>query len=114
MFNNLQWQKRQGRQLCKTTCPKAIPMLKVRIPSAAPKAVNSRPVLHHARMVIDDLAAPTTKWANNEITPATVIAGTPVIKKNGMMGMNAPVAVATAPTSAETEGVLRFSSDKFD
>ena len=91
-----------------------MPMLKVRIPTTAPKAVNSRPVLHHARTVIDDLAAPTTKWANKEITAATIIAGIPVIKKNGMIGMDAPVAVATAPTSAETEGVLRFSSDKFD
>ena len=84
------------------------------MPSTAPKAVNSRPVLHHARTVIDDLAAPTAKWANNEITPATIIAGIPVIKKNAMIGMNAPVAVATAPTSAETDGMLRFSSDKFD
>ncbi len=89
-------------------------MLKVKTPSTAPKAVNSRPVLHHARTVIDDLAAPTTKWASNEITAATTIAGIPAIKKNGIIGMKAPVAVATAPTSAETAGMLKFSSDKFD
>jgi hypothetical protein len=47
-----------------------------------------------------DLAAPTAKCAINETVAATMTAGIPVIKKNGMIGINAPIAVESTPETA--------------
>src|SRR5271154_1144069 len=73
----------------------------------------SRPLLHQERMVMSDLAAPTAKWAISEMMAATIIAGSPAMKKNGNTGMKAPMAVESAPEVAETQGLLRPSSLMF-
>jgi hypothetical protein len=61
-------------------------------------------------MVMRDFAAPTAKWATRETMAATITAGMPFKKKNGMIGMKAPMAVDRAPETAETIGLLSPSS----
>lgn len=90
-----------------------MPMTYVTTSAMAPTAVISKPLLHHERIVISDLAAPTTKWAIKKMMAAVIIAGIPAAKKNGMIGMNAPTAVDTAPETAETQGLRRPSSVAF-
>src|SRR5260370_41598015 len=79
-------------------------------PSSAPIQVISNPLLHHDRIVIRDFAAPTAKCAASETIAATITAGIPVIKKNGMIGIKAPTAVDKAPETAATIGFLNPSS----
>jgi hypothetical protein len=57
-----------------------------------------------------DFAAPTTKCATSETVAATITAGIPAIKKKGMIGINAPMAVDKAPETAETIGLLNPSA----
>ncbi len=59
---------------------------------------------------MSDLAAPTAKCAMSEMTAATTMAGIPDMKKNGSTGMNAPMAVESAPEVAETQGLLSPSA----
>jgi hypothetical protein len=65
-------------------------------------------------MVLRDFAAPTAKRAINKTIAARMTAGIPVIKTNGLIGMNAGMnartAVDSAPGVAETIGLLRPSS----
>ncbi len=86
----------------------------VAAPSIPPIAVNSSPVLHQGRIVIMDLAAPAAKCAASEMIVAVIKAGTPAIKKNGIIGTNAPRAVASVPEITETHGTLRSSSVVFN
>ena len=53
---------------------------------------------------MSDLSAPTAKWARMLIAKAAMIAGTPLMKKNGMIGINAPIAVESAADIAEVHG----------
>ena len=55
--------------------------------------------------MISDFNAPTAKWAMMLITNAATTAGTPLIKKNGMIGMKAPIAVESAAENAEVHGL---------
>jgi hypothetical protein len=59
---------------------------------------------------MSDFAAPTAKCATSETIAATITAGMPVIKKKGMIGIKAPMAVEKAPETAETIGQLNPSS----
>ena len=42
---------------------------------------------------MSDFTAPTAKCATMLMTKAAITAGNPLMKKNGMIGMNAPMAV---------------------
>ena len=61
-----------------------------------PTIVISNPDAHQERIVIKDFAAPTAKWATMLIANAARTASIPLMKKNGMIGMNAPIAVEIA------------------
>ena len=61
-----------------------------------PTIVISNPDAHHERMVMSDFTAPTAKCATILIANDAMTALIPLMKKNGMIGMNAPIAVETA------------------
>src|SRR3954454_269561 len=66
--------------------------------------VISNPEAHQLRNVISDFTAPTAKWATMLITNAHTTAGIPLMKKNGMIGMNAPIAVEIAAEADDFQG----------
>ena len=66
-----------------------------------PTMVISNPDAHHERMVIKDFTAPTAKWARILTTNEAITASIPLIKKNGIIGMNAPMAVEIAAEAAD-------------
>ena len=72
--------------------------------SMTPTIVISNPDAHQDRSVIRDLTAPTTKWAMMLIAKAQMTAAIPVMKKNGMIGMKAPIAVETAAEAEDFQG----------
>jgi hypothetical protein len=55
-------------------------------------------------MVMSDFNAPTAKCAMRLIAKAAMTAPSPLIKKNGMIGMNAPIAVEIAADVADFHG----------
>src|SRR5579875_3720887 len=58
-----------------------------------------------------DLAAPTAKCAASETMAEMMMAVYPPRKKNGMMGMKAPMAVESAAETAEVTGLRKPSSE---
>ena len=87
-----------------------MPITYVTIPSSAPIQVISNPLDHQDRIVMSDFAAPTAKCARSETKAARITAGTPLRKKKGITGINAPTAVDSAPEIAEMIGLLKPSS----
>src|ERR1700720_4598151 len=85
--------------------PNARPKPYVAAASITPTIVISNPDAHQERMVINDFNAPTAKCATMLTAKDATIAGTPLIKKNGMIGMNAPIAVESAAENAEVHGL---------
>ena len=69
--------------------------------SITPTIVISKPEAHQERMVMSDLTAPTAKCARMLMTNAAITAGNPLMKKNGIIGMKAPIAVESAAEKAE-------------
>ena len=61
-----------------------------------PIQVISKPDAHQERMVISDFNAPTIKWAAKLMPKEMITAVMPPMKKNGMIGTKAPIAVETA------------------
>ena len=59
--------------------------------SITPTIVISIPDAHQERRVISDFTAPTTKCATMLTAKAAITAGIPVMKKNGIIGMKAPI-----------------------
>src|SRR5438874_12960347 len=76
-----------------------------------PTSVISKPDAHHERIVISDLTAPTAKCATMLTTNATITAGNPLMKKKGMMGMNAPTAAESEADAADFHGLGNRCSD---
>ena len=72
--------------------------------SMTPTIVISNPEAHQDRRVINDFTAPTAKWATILTAKAHITAGVPVMKKNGMIGMKAPIAVETAAEAEDFQG----------
>src|SRR5579864_364180 len=76
-----------------------------------PTSVISNPEAHQDLDVISDFAAPTTKCATMLTAKATITAANPPMKKNGMIGMNAPTAVDVAADSDDFHGLGKCRSD---
>ena len=85
--------------------PNANPRLYVTAASKMPTQVISRPDAHHDRLVINDFRAPTMKCAAMLTINAAITAAKPCMKKNGMMGMNAPTAVEAAAEKDDVQGL---------
>src|SRR5204863_7580208 len=80
--------------------------------SITPIKLISGPEDHQERSVMDDLTAPTIKCAMILRANAQTIAAKPRMKKNGMMGMNAPTAVESADDADDFHGLGNRCSDK--
>src|SRR5258706_13012558 len=76
-----------------------------------PTRVISAPLAHHDRIVTSDLDAPTAKCAIVLMMNEAMTAGMPTVKKNGMMGMNPPMAVETLADTMDCHGLGNVSSD---
>ncbi len=72
-----------------------------------PTTVISNPDAHQERMVMTDLSAPTAKCARMLIPKAATTADMPLMKKNGMIGMNAPIAVESAAEQEDFHGLRK-------
>src|SRR5881394_1049277 len=83
---------------------RATPRPYVTAASRTPTMVISAPLAYQLRFVTSDLAAPTAKWARVAMMNDAITAGIPTVKKNGMMGMNPPIAVDNPAESAERQG----------
>ena len=77
-----------------------------------PTKVISNPDAHHERSVISDFNAPTRKCATMLMANAAITAAIPVMKKKGMIGMNAPIAVEMAAEADDFHGCGKRCSDK--
>src|SRR5215216_5230152 len=75
-----------------------------------PTTVISVPLAHHERVVTSDLDAPTTKCDTVLMMKDAITAGMPTAKKNGMIGMNPPIAVDTVADSVDRQGLGNVSS----
>src|ERR1700693_1863336 len=69
-----------------------------------PTIVISNPDAHHERNVISDLTAPTAKCATMLIANAQITAAIPLMKKNGTIGIHAPIAVEIAAEAEDFHG----------
>lgn len=65
-----------------------------------PIHVISRPDAHQERIVISDFKAPTRKCASKLMPKDATTAVMPPVKKNGMIGTKAPIAVEMAADAA--------------
>src|ERR1700730_6900614 len=92
--------------------PKASPRPYVTAASITPTIVISKPDAHHERSVISDLTAPTRKCATMLIANAQTTAAIPLMKKKGMIGMKAPIAVEIAADADDFQGFGKLCSDK--
>ena len=61
-----------------------------------PIHVISNPDAHQERIVISDFNAPTAKCAAKLMPKEAITAVIPPVKKNGMIGIKAPIAVEIA------------------
>src|SRR4030095_8565726 len=77
-----------------------------------PIQVISRPDAHQERIVISDFNAPTEKCATKLITKDIITASTPPEKKNGIIGMKAPIAVEMSADNGAVHGLGTRCSDK--
>ena len=77
-----------------------------------PTIVISNPDAHHERSVINDFTAPTAKCATMLIAKAQTTAAIPLMKKNGMIGMNAPMAVEIAAEADDFQGEGKRCSER--
>lgn len=68
-----------------------------------PIQVISRPEAHHDRMVMSDFKAPTAKCATKLMPNDANTAFSPPEKKNGMIGIKAPMAVETPAEKAAVQ-----------
>jgi hypothetical protein len=80
--------------------------------SMTPTMVISVPLAHQERVVTSAFEAPTIKCAIVLMMKDATTAGIPTVKKNGMIGMNPPMAVETAAEMVERIGLGKLSSDK--
>src|SRR5438876_8489763 len=94
------------------SAPKARPRPYVTAASITPTIVISKPDAHQDRIVMSDFSAPTAKCATMLTTNAAITAGIPVMKKNGRIGMNAPIAVEIAADADDFQGRGKRCSDK--
>src|SRR5258705_10865646 len=93
-------------------CPAiATPRPYVIAASRMPTRVISVPLAHQLRVVMSALDAPTAKCASVLMMKDAMTAGMPTVKKNGMMGMNPPIAVETEADSVERHGLGNDSSE---
>src|SRR6267378_7630160 len=84
--------------------PNARPKPYVTAASITPTIVISNPDAHQERSVISDFTAPTAKCATMLIAKAQTTAPIPLMKKKGIIGMNAPIAVEIAAEAEDFHG----------
>src|SRR3989442_13732614 len=77
-----------------------------------PIQVISNPDAHQERMVISDFNAPTRKGAAKLMPKEMATAVMPPVKKNGMIGTKAPIAVEMAEEGAAVHCFGKQSPDK--
>src|SRR5439155_25097589 len=76
-----------------------------------PIQVISRPDAHQERIVINDFSAPTAKCATKLMPKEIITASIPPQKKNGIKGMNAPIAVEMPAENAAVHSLGKPCSD---
>ncbi len=94
-----------------TIGPKVRPNPYVMSASPNPMMVISAPLFHGLKPVTMVLDAPMMKWASVLIANEAMIALSPLAKKNGTIGMNAPMAVESEADNASRNGFGNDCSD---
>ena len=82
--------------------------------SASPRPITviSVPPRQGLKPVTTVLAAPIRKWAKVLIANDEMIAGYPLVKKNGKMGIKAPAAVESVADNADVQGFGKDCSER--
>src|SRR5207253_3204651 len=92
-------------------CASARPRPYVTAASMMPTSVISSPLAHHGRVVISAFEAPTAKCAMVLMMNDAMTAGMPTVNKNGMIGMNPPMAVEVPAENVDFSGFGNVSSE---